>query len=249
MYQIKEPAYLQVRRFLLSEIAAGRYGAGDLLPSETELAKRFGVTRNTVVHGLSALVSDGRIKRIAGKGTFVARKDMRIAHHASIVKSFDEEIIERGARIEFRLFGFTRVPCPETVAEQLQIGVGEDVFRLERVQVVDDIPTIYEIRHIPIELGQRLTIDALSRLPMLTILAQSGQPASHIEGIIRADVASSVIAEKLAISPQTPILVRDLVLRDAQMTPLVSGTAIFTHEVPITCAMNKPVEDSFSKIA
>jgi GntR family transcriptional regulator len=242
MNQIKEPAYLQVRRFLLSEIAAGRYGPGDLLPSETELAKRFAVTRNTVVHGLSALVSDGRINRIAGKGTFVARKEIRVTQHTSIVKSFDEEVIERGAKIEFRLLGFTRVPCSEGVAEQLQINAGDDVFRLERVRVVDGTPTVHEVRHIPIELGQKLTIDALSRLPMFTILAESGRPVAHIKGVIRADAASSTTAAKLGIRPETPVLVRDFVLSDAQISPLVSGTAIFTREVQITYAVDQPID-------
>lgn len=241
MSEFKEPAYLQIRHFLLSEIAAGRYRSGDLLPSETELAKRFGVTRNTVVHGLSALVSDGRINRIAGKGTFVARKEIRVTQHTSIVKSFDEEVIEHGAKIEFRLLGFTRIPCSQDVAEQLHIGVGDDIFRLERVRVVDGTPTVHEIRHIPIDLGQTLTIDALSRFPMFTILAESGRPVAHIKGVIRADAASPATASQLLIRPDTPVLVRDFVLSYAQMAPLVSGTAIFTREVQITYAVDEPI--------
>ncbi|MGR7994497.1 MULTISPECIES: GntR family transcriptional regulator [unclassified Xanthobacter] len=240
MLERKEPAYLQVRRYLLAEIEAGAYGPGDRLPSETELARRFNVTRNTVVHGLSSLVAAGRITRIAGKGTFVARREVRVTQHTSLVRSFDEEVVARGSQIEFRLLSFARVaPSPET-AHQLRLALGEEVFRLERVRILDAVPTVQEIRFLPLALGQRLSIDALSRLPMFTILAELGRPVAHIEGVIRADAASAETASRLAITADTPVLVRDYVLSDADRVPLASGTAIFTREVQIAYAVDSP---------
>lgn len=240
MLEKKEPAYLQVRRFLLAEIEAGTYAPGDRLPSETELAERFKVTRNTVVHGLSSLVSTGRITRIAGKGTFVARREVRITQHKSLVRSFDEEVVERGSNIEFRLIGFNRLTTPDDIAERLRIEPGDEVFRLERVRILDDVPTVQEIRFLPIALGQRLSIDALSRLPMFTILAEAGRPVAHIEGVVRADAASADTAPKLAIAHETPVLVRDYVLSDADRVPLVAGSAIFTREVQIAYSVDSP---------
>jgi len=236
----KEPAYLQIRRYLLAEIEAGTFGPGDRLPSETELAERFRVTRNTVVHGLSSLVSSGQITRIAGKGTFVARREVRVTQHTTLVRSFDEEVTERGSKIEFRLLGFTRMAPSEETASRLRLEPGEDVFRLERVRILDNTPTVQEIRFMRIELGQKLSIDALSRLPMFTILAEMGRPVAHIEGVIRADAASADTAAKLLIAPGTPVLVRDYVLSDAERAPLAAGTAIFTREVQIAYAADNP---------
>ena len=240
MSDAKEPAYIQVRRFLLSAIESGRYGPGDLLPSETELAKRFGVTRSTVIHGLSALVSDGRINRIAGKGTFVARKEIRVTQHTTHIRSFDEEVVEHGAQIQFRLLSFTRLAAEAGICSQLKIPDGSDVFRLERVRLVDGTPTVLEIRYLPIDLGQKLTIDALSRLPMFAILTEAGRPVAHITGVIRVDAASADVASKLSIAGHEPVLVRDFVLSDTDMAPLVSGTAIFTREVQIGYAVDEP---------
>ncbi|TSJ60165.1 GntR family transcriptional regulator [Starkeya sp. 3C] len=236
----QEPAYLQIRRYLLAEIEAGTFGPGDRLPSETELAERFRVTRNTVVHGLSSLVSSGQITRIAGKGTFVARREVRVTQHTTLVRSFDEEVLERGSKIEFRLLGFTRMAPTEETARRLRLEPGEDVFRLERIRILDSTPTVQEIRFMRIELGQKLSIDALSRLPMFTILAEMGRPVAHIEGVIRADAASADTASKLAIAPATPVLVRDYVLSDAEPVPLVAGTAIFTREVQIAYSVDGP---------
>ncbi len=56
---------------LLNEMVAGRLKPGELLPSENQLAKDFGMTRVTVRHAMASLENDGLIRRVQGKGTFV----------------------------------------------------------------------------------------------------------------------------------------------------------------------------------
>ena len=48
------------------------YGAGDRLPPERELIRRFGVTRTVMRRALETLENEGIIWRHVGKGTFVA---------------------------------------------------------------------------------------------------------------------------------------------------------------------------------
>lgn len=236
----KEPAYMQIRGYLLSEIASGRFGPDDRLPSESELAKRFGVTRSTVVHGLSSLVSEGRITRVAGKGTFVARKAIRATQNSSLVRSFDEEMVEHGAKIEFRLLNFGLVNATTTVCGQLDMNDDSEVFRLERIRFVDNVPTVHEVRFIPVSLGRQLTIDALSRFPMFAILSEIGSAVAHIQGVIHVDAASYDVATKLSIDVGAPILVREFVLMGAASNPLVVGSAVFTREVQFSYAANAP---------
>ncbi len=57
---------------LSDEIAAGQYKAGDKLPTEAQLASRFGVNRHTVRHALGALADDGVVHSRRGAGVFVA---------------------------------------------------------------------------------------------------------------------------------------------------------------------------------
>ena len=58
---------------LRSEIATGRLGAGVRLPSEHELAGRFGVSRGTVRQALASLRQHGLIEAVPGRGSFVRR--------------------------------------------------------------------------------------------------------------------------------------------------------------------------------
>lgn len=63
--------FSDIARQLREEVLASRYGAEGRLPSETQLVKRFGVSRPTVARALRVLVDEGLLERRAGSGTFV----------------------------------------------------------------------------------------------------------------------------------------------------------------------------------
>ncbi|MCU1327543.1 MAG: transcriptional regulator, GntR family with LacI sensor [Bryobacterales bacterium] len=58
------------------EIAAGIYAKGERLPPDSELAKRFSVSRLTVMRALRELEAGAVVQRRAGSGTFVAEIDV-----------------------------------------------------------------------------------------------------------------------------------------------------------------------------
>jgi len=59
----------EVSRQLLAEIAMGKYAPSGRLPAETQLARRFHVSRPTVARALRDLQEKGLIERHAGSGT------------------------------------------------------------------------------------------------------------------------------------------------------------------------------------
>jgi LacI family transcriptional regulator len=56
----------------MAEIERGAFLRGTKLPSERELAERFGTSRTTVRQAIESLVEGGTLVRSPGKGTFVA---------------------------------------------------------------------------------------------------------------------------------------------------------------------------------
>lgn len=66
--------HTQLRSQLLGEIAIGRFRPGDALPSENQLAEMMKVSRTTVRQTLSDLEREGHVRRVQGKGTFVAER-------------------------------------------------------------------------------------------------------------------------------------------------------------------------------
>ena len=65
------PKHRTVSNTVRSEIASGHYRAGARLPSEPQLAERFGLSRPTIARALLDLQNEGLIERRAGSGTYV----------------------------------------------------------------------------------------------------------------------------------------------------------------------------------
>jgi DNA-binding FadR family transcriptional regulator len=63
----------RVREFLTAAVKEGAYGPGSRLPTERELATKFGASRALARRALSELEKEGLIERHVGRGTFVAR--------------------------------------------------------------------------------------------------------------------------------------------------------------------------------
>lgn len=61
-----------LRDAILDRLQSGHWRAGDRLPTERELAERFGVSRTTVRKALLELKQQGLIEQTVGSGTFVA---------------------------------------------------------------------------------------------------------------------------------------------------------------------------------
>lgn len=69
------PLYRQVKEVLTQRIADGVWAAGDVLPSELDIATDLGVSHGTVRKALDELAAENLVVRRQGKGTYVARHD------------------------------------------------------------------------------------------------------------------------------------------------------------------------------
>jgi GntR family transcriptional regulator of arabinose operon len=72
--------YRQIFDKLQEDISSGRYKAGQRLPSEAELVRRFGASRMTVFRAMRELQSLGIVTRRVGSGTFVSSTSSTGSH-------------------------------------------------------------------------------------------------------------------------------------------------------------------------
>ena len=66
------PLYRQIRDLIVQSLDGGAWKPGEAIPSELELAERFGVSQGTVRKAVDALAAENMLVRRQGKGTFVA---------------------------------------------------------------------------------------------------------------------------------------------------------------------------------
>lgn len=117
----------------------------DAVPSERELAVRFGVARETVRQAVHELLVQGRIER-RGRGTVVAAP--KLTQPLSL-KSYTEGAVKMG-RVPGRvLVTWEDIPAPEEMATALGISPGDKAIHLERVLLADGQRIGLESTHLP----------------------------------------------------------------------------------------------------
>ena len=67
----REPKYQALSERLRQMIADGMIAEGSALPTENELAARYGISRQTVRQAIAQLEQDGLVRRMRGSGTYV----------------------------------------------------------------------------------------------------------------------------------------------------------------------------------
>ncbi len=75
-----------------------------VLPSESDLMRRFRVSRTTVRRALKTLVAEGLLTRRQGLGTFVARR--RVGHPLTDLGGFVEAFTRHGLEVDSELTSF-----------------------------------------------------------------------------------------------------------------------------------------------
>ena len=80
-------------------LAAGKYRCGDRLPTNDELAKKFGMNQRTVSMGLNRLVAEGLLERAPRRGTMVRQNlSMPPSNAVALVTVSEGDVYEEMAR-------------------------------------------------------------------------------------------------------------------------------------------------------
>jgi GntR family transcriptional regulator, histidine utilization repressor len=114
--------YLQVKHFVLEQVAAGTLRAGERVPSENDLVRELRVSRMTANRALKELAADGVLVRVAGVGTFVA--EQRVHAHPLEVRNIADEIRARGHEYRVRVLALHSVPASRELAERFELKPG-----------------------------------------------------------------------------------------------------------------------------
>lgn len=89
--ELSVPRYVAMAEMLLNEISEGIYPVGSKLPTEKELAEKFGVAYMTARRAIGILVQKGVISRQHGKGTFVQESGKQLLIGILVGPSLAEE--------------------------------------------------------------------------------------------------------------------------------------------------------------
>ncbi len=134
---------------ILEALTAGDFAALELLPSENELASRYGVSRSVIRDALSALEREGFLQRMRGIGTVVHRDIVGLGARLDLKREYYELIRGMGRVPGVDSVSLRREPACARIAGQLNIREGDALIVCEKRLLASGVPVIYSVDRLP----------------------------------------------------------------------------------------------------
>jgi len=214
---------------LAGEIGGGRYAPGARLPTEAELARRFGVNRHTVRRALAALAEAGRIHVRRGAGAFVTQT--RLDYAIGPRTRFSRNLTATGHTPGRRLLRIETLAADATERRHLGLAEGALVHVTESISQADGVPITYSRMAFPAARLPGLP-EALRAAPSITAaLALCGvADYQRLWTRLTAERPGAMIARHLRMAETSPVLKSESLDIDADGHPIEYGIAWFCSE-------------------
>ena len=201
----KQPLYDQLVD-LLSDKIQNEMHPGDALPSERDLAETYGLSRTTVRLAMSELEELGLVTRKHGKGTFVSSVS-RDTTDLMGTYSFTDQMRSLGRVPHTEVIDFEVREASKFVAQNMDLRLGEAVFRMRRLRTADGVPMMLERTYMPVKVFDSLTQRMVESRSLYEIVEQDFRmKIKTAEEAFGARAARPDEARLLKIDEDAPVL-------------------------------------------
>lgn len=186
------------------------------LPSEEDLIRCFGVSRNTIRDALDLLRHEGLLERVTGAGTFSVGGATRHLLDLSSDPNdtlFGDEQLERTVVVNERRF------CSAPLAETLHVEPGAEVLLVEKLVSLRDVPLYYATDWFTTFVADQVETADLRR-ESSWILASLGLSLAGVEFGLSVVSASEADAQVLDVCVGAPIVLLEMLVRMADGRPI-----------------------------
>lgn len=221
------PLHAQVEELLRKLIKLPKYHKGEFFPSEIDLAKQLGISRNTLRQATNKLEYEGLLVRKKGLGTKVAEKTLTT--HLASWHSFTQEMNDRGIAFTNFLINAEWKECNENIANFFNIPKNTKVVKLSRLRGDENGPFVYFESYFHPRIG--ISIEEDFNQPLYELLEKKYKtPATLSREKIRARLASKITAKRLKIKQREPVLIRERFVSDHGERPIEYNIGFYIAE-------------------
>lgn len=196
------PKHAQLRE-ILAEVCRTTLKPGDPLPGERLLEDFYGVSRITVRRAIGDLVAAGRLRRVRGKGTFVAPNPLVSRLHLA---SFSDEMGAQDVSASSRILLSGRATAPTDVNKFFQTEESTPHIHLRRLRLGDGEPYSIDDGWYNSELAPTLLENDVYNSVYSILENDFDLPISGADQTVTAVAADEEVASLLDLTPGTPLL-------------------------------------------
>ena len=190
---------------ILHNLESGEWGPGASIPSESELAGRFGVSQGTVRKAVDEMAAENLLVRQQGKGTFVAKhKDPgSVFRFLRLVPNDWNLQVSQSVPLEC-----WRAKAGPDVARTLALETGAPITILRRLLKLGDEPVVFDEIYLSSELFPELSLDVLRSGESLYSLFETryGIRMIRADERLRAVSADRISSGLLQVADGSPLL-------------------------------------------
>ncbi|MGB0670723.1 MAG: phosphonate metabolism transcriptional regulator PhnF [Rhodospirillales bacterium] len=219
----------QIEDILVEEIRQGVYKPGDKLPTEHELAARFGVNRHTVRNTIASM-ADQQLTRVEqGRGMFVQEP---VLDYPLGERTRFSQIVSGHHRLPDKtLLNSEQLEAGGAIAEQLRIKAGTRVIRLESVSEADGRPLAHAIHFLPARRFDGIEALFAERKSLTACFMAFGiDDYKRATTRIIAQMPTGRQAQLLKQPKTRPVLVTESVDVDSDAKPIQYGLSAFASD-------------------
>jgi GntR family phosphonate transport system transcriptional regulator len=211
---------------LSTEIRDRSFSGTGRLPSETDLAARFGVNRHTLRQAVAALQLQGLVRIEPGRGTFIQHE--LLDYELSRRTRFTENMQRQGLLSHQQLLTAREIPASERVAHELKLSKGGKALMVETLDEANGQPLCLATAYYPAERFDGL-LDMLNDGTRATqILRHFGvQDYLRAESRITTQMPSDETARLLKQPTSRPVLCVESLDVDMDQQPIKYGETVF----------------------
>jgi GntR family transcriptional regulator len=196
----------QVKAYMLKYISQNQLKRNDQLPSEAAIAKKLGVSRNTLREAYVSLENEGVILRRHGIGTFVAHIP-RIQDSLNEFSPFAQIIQDVGYKPNFQTLSMDIEAASTDVCDVFNIPATEKLRCISRLVLADKQPVIYVDDYIAPAIDSAVQSWDGFDGKLVQLLSDSIEtPLHQIQSFIRAAALSARISKYLKLPEGSPVL-------------------------------------------
>ena len=210
----KSPLYLQLRELIRGKIENGEYPPGTAIPSVGALAETYGIHRLSVRSAISALIGEGLLKSVQGKGIFVVGE--KLAKDLETAGGFEQTLKESAQRSETRLLIKAARPAGTLYARYLGCSPHEPLFFVKRLCLLEGGALSLEEAYVPQNLVPNLPDVDLNVFSLHQVYAFYGIRISRGEQSLSISRLDSAEARLLDVDAHRGVLTLQCVSYDAQ---------------------------------
>ena len=200
----KMPIYLQLREIIRNKIEEGEYLPGTAIPSENKLAETFGINRLTIRNAVDALVNEGLLRRVQGKGVFVVGKknELSIEEHAGFVGSS----FENDPRISIKELQKSEREAGNKYANLFGLEVEDEIYYIRQMHSINNAETSIEEFFIPKNILPSLDVINSSVFTFRDILSFYGIKLKKMTQSLRIIKGSAKVRKMLNVPEGVAIM-------------------------------------------